>query len=468
MRGRPFSRMVFVSGAALAIVLAGCGQGGGASSAPATGASSAPATGGGGDEGGVSGNLTTLGFGLPDRHATARIDEFQDQFPNVGLTVTQGDLDEQVFLSAVASGEPPDLVYMARNTIGTYVAQGVLQPLTDCIEASGIDMSQYREAAVNQVTVDGVVYGIPEFYNNRILFINNAALDEAGLSAEDVDWSDWGAIADLNEQLAVVDGDTVSRIGFDPKLPEFLPLWAYANGGAVLSEDGTESLLDTPEVIEALEFTASLMEPYGGRSNFLAFRDTWDFFGGENEFVQNQLGAFPMEQWYVGVLAESSPDVDITFMPFLSRDGEPITFADGSAWAMPVGADDPEAACEFMRVMTETDTWVAAAQAQADFRAESDLPYTGVYTANTEADERVFSEIVEPSGNEAFDNAREVILEVQENAYVLPPAPAAAEFDTAWRDAVQRVFDGDQTAEGALQQADQEAQDALDSAAAGG
>jgi multiple sugar transport system substrate-binding protein len=175
-----------------------------------------------------------------------------------------------------------------------------------------------------------------------------------------------------------------------------------------------------------------------------------------------------MEQWYVGVLAENSPDIDITFAPFLNREGDPITFADGNAWAMPVGADDPEAACEFMRVMTETETWVKAAQAQADFRAESDLPYTGVYTANAEADERVFSEIVEPSGNEAFDNAREVILEVQENAYVLPPAPAAAEFDTAWRDAVQRVFDGDQTAEDALQQADQEAQDALDAAAAGG
>ncbi|MDQ3880258.1 MAG: extracellular solute-binding protein [Chloroflexota bacterium] len=460
MRGRPL--LVPTMLASLVLVLAACNQGGGASSA-----SNAPASGPAG-EGGISGNLTTLGFSLPDRHATARIDKFQEEFPNVGLTVTQGDLDEQVFLSAVASGEPPDLVYMARNTIGSYVAQGVLQPLTDCIESAGIDMSQYREAAVNQVTIDGTVYGIPEFYNNRILFINNAVLEDAGLSADEVDWSDWDAILALNEELAVVDGDTVSRIGFDPKLPEFLPLWVYANGGAMLSEDGTESLLDTPEVIEALEWATSFMEPYGGAENFYAFRGTWDFFGGENEFVQNQLGAFAMEQWYVGVLAENSPDVDITFQPVLSREGDPITFADGNAWAMPVGAKNPEAACEFMRVMTETETWVEAAQAQADFRAESDLPYTGTYTANTEADERIFGEIVEPSGNEAFDNAQQVILEVQDNAYVLPPAPAAAEFDTAWRDAVQRVFDGDQTVEEALAQADQEAQDALDAAASGG
>ena len=443
------------------LVLSACGQGGnngGASGPPATG---------GGDEGGVAGNLSTLGFSLPDRHATARIDVFQDEFPNVGLTVTQGDLDEQVFLSAVASGEPPDLVYMARNKLGTYVAQGVIEPLTDCIENAGIDTAQYREAALNQVTVDGTIYGIPEFYNNRILFINNAVLEEAGTSADEVDWSDWDAIAELNEQLAEVDGDNVSRIGFDPKLPEFLPLWTYANGGAMLSEDGTESLLDTPEVIEALEFTAGLHEAYGGRENFIAFRDTWDFFGAENQFVQNQLGAFPMEQWYIGVLAENSPDVDITFQPFLSRDGEPITYADGNAWAIPVGAANPEAACEFMRVMTETETWVTAAQAQADFRAESDLPYTGAYTANTEADEQIFGEIVEPTGNEAFDNAQDVILEVQDNAYVLPAAPAAAEFDTAWRDAVQRVLDGEQTAEEALMQADQEAQEALDAAGGG-
>jgi multiple sugar transport system substrate-binding protein len=48
-------------------------------------------------------------------------------------------------------------------------------------------MSQYRPAAVKQVTVDGKVYGIPEFYSVRVLMINNKAVKEAGLSPSDVD-----------------------------------------------------------------------------------------------------------------------------------------------------------------------------------------------------------------------------------------------------------------------------------------
>ena len=50
------------------------------------------------------------------------------------------------------------------------------------------------------------------------------------------------------------DGDDLIRIGFDPKLPEFLPLWAQANGVGLLSDDGRTAQLDDPAVIEALEF----------------------------------------------------------------------------------------------------------------------------------------------------------------------------------------------------------------------
>ena len=41
-------------------------------------------------------------------------------------------------------------------------------------------MGQYRPAAVQQVTVDGKVYGIPEFYSVRVLMVSNTALKDAG------------------------------------------------------------------------------------------------------------------------------------------------------------------------------------------------------------------------------------------------------------------------------------------------
>lgn len=412
----------------------------------------------------VSGTLQVLGFSLPDEIATVRVDTFREQFPGIELSLTEGALDEQQFLTSVASGSPPDLVYIDRNILSTYAVRGALQPLTECIDTRGIDTTQFREAALAQVTVDGVVYGLPEFFNTIIVIANNTALTEAGLTIDSLDTSNWEGIAEANTAMTRTEDGQVTRIGFDPKLPEFLPLWVAANGGSLLSEDGRTATLNDPLVIEALEFANSLHEAAGGRQDFVAFRDTWNFFGSDNHIAADQLGAFPMEQWYVNVLADVSPDADVAFAPFLDREGNPITYATGSAWAIPTGSANYDAACAFAATMTATDTWVAAAQARADIRAEQGSFNTGVYTGNRAADEIIFGEIVQPSGNEAFDNGIQTILDVQDSAFAIPANPAGSEFRQAWQDAVNRVLNGEQTAEEALNQAQEEAQAALDEA----
>jgi multiple sugar transport system substrate-binding protein len=412
----------------------------------------------------ISGSVSILGFGLGDEIATARVDYFSEQYPNVELNFTEGGLDEQQFLTSVASGTPPDVVNLDRAVLSTYAVRGALTPLTECIDSMGIDMSQYREVAVNEVTVDGEVYGIPQFYNNIMLIINTQALEDAGLTLDDVNTADWDSIVALNEALTRVEDGTLTRIGFDPKLPEFFPLWARANGVSLLSDDGRTAQLNSPEAVEALEFAVSLHEAAGGRADFMAFRDTWDFFGGENQMVSDQLGAFPMEQWYMNVLADVAPDAPLAFAPFTDREGNPLSFATGTAWAIPTGAANPEAACAFIKTMTSPEAWMAAAQERADLRAEAGTINTGVYTGNQVADEQIFGDIVQPSGNEAFDHGVEVILSLQENAFAVPANPAGNEFRQAWMDAVNRVLNGEQTAQEALDQAQAEAQAALDEA----
>lgn len=412
----------------------------------------------------ASGELRVLGFGLPDEIATVRVDRFEEMYPDVDLQLTEGGIDQQQLLTAIASGNPPDVVYLNRADLSTYATRGAIQPLGQCLDTAGVDMGQFREAAVNEVTVDGEIFGVPEFYNSIVVIVNEAALEEAGLTAEDVDTSDWEALRELNEQLTQVDGSNVTRIGFDPKLPEFLPLWVRANGGRLLSEDGRTAMLDSPEVVEALEYAASLHDAAGGRAPFMAFRDTWDFFGAQNQMATDQLAAFPMEQWYVNVLVEASPDAPVVVKPFLDREGNPVTFATGSAWAIPANASNPDAACAFMATMTHPDTWFAAASARAEQRAADDATYTGTYTGNVLADERIFGELVTQSGNANWDEAVDVILEVQDAGFAIPANPAGAEFRQAWTDAVNRVLNGEQTAEEALAQAQEEAQSALDEA----
>ena len=410
------------------------------------------------------GPLSVRGFSLPDEIASVRVEQFETQFPDVQLDLQEGSLDQQQLLTAVASGNPPDVIYLSRDALSTFATRGAITPLTECVESQSIDMSQYREAAVSQVTVNGEVYGIPEFFNTIVVMMNTATLEEVGLTVDDVDTSNWETLTQINEQLTKLEDGNLSRIGFDPKIPEFFPLWVVANGGEILSDDGRTAQLNTPEAIEALEFTVGLHEAAGGRQNFSAFRDTWDFFGANNQMAADQLAVFPIEQWYVNVMAEVSPNAPLAIKAFTDRQGNPITFATGSAWAIPRGAENIEAACVFMKTMTAPETWAAAATARADARSAEGLPFTGVYTGNRVADEQIFNDIRQDSGNATFDDAVDAILSVQDQAFSVPANPAGAEFQQAWTDAVNRTLNGEQSAEEALNQAQEEAQAALDEA----
>ncbi|MFC7383592.1 ABC transporter substrate-binding protein [Sphaerisporangium rhizosphaerae] len=142
--------------AVMAAALAACGG---------VGAKTGGAAGGG--RGGGSGTLTMMGFGLPDEIATVRVDAFKKAHPDTTVQINQGQFDEQAFLSAVAAGDPPDVVYMPRERIGGYAARGAIQPLDTCVSTQKIPTGDYYPAAQQQVRYAGRWYGIPEFYNCR-------------------------------------------------------------------------------------------------------------------------------------------------------------------------------------------------------------------------------------------------------------------------------------------------------------
>jgi multiple sugar transport system substrate-binding protein len=410
----------------------------------------------------LSGELTAMGFGAGDEIATTRLDRAKEALgEDVKVELVEGELDIQQFLNSVASGEPPSIIYATRNRIGTFASRGAIVPLTDCIEGEGIDTSVMREPALDEVTFGGEVYGIPEFNVVQITQANADLMKQAGVTIEDVNGSDWDAVSAANRAMEKSEDGKVSVIGFDSKMPEFLPLWVHANGGAMVSDDGRTAQLDSPEVIEALEWAVGIYDDQGGFGEVKAFRDSADFFGDQNQFATDTLGAMPMEQWYVAVLADVSPDVGMEFDAVRTLEGEPMAWASGQAWAIPKGSPEPEAACRFAKAMTETEAWIAAAEARISERGGG--MFTGILTGNVEADEQI-REMVEPSGSEVWDSAVEATYLANDNTFAMPPMPAGDEFETAWQDGVNRVLNGQASPEEAMAQAQEEAQAALDEA----
>jgi len=411
----------------------------------------------------LDGELTVMGFSGVDEVATSRMDLAEQELGDgVSLNIIEGELDLQQFLSTVATGDPPDLVYANRDQIGSLAARDAILPLDRCIEGEGIDTGQYVESALAQVTLEGEVYGIPEFNVVQLTMANADLLEEAGLSIDDVNGSDWDAMSAANEALVKRGGTGLEVIGIDSKLPEFFPLWAKAAGVDLLSEDGREANLDDPEAVRALEWAVSIYDAQGGFADVKAYRDSADFFGEGNQFASGVLGAMPMEQWYLNVLNDVSPDAPLAFDTVRDAQGEPIAYASGSAWAIPAGAENPEAACRWARAMTSVDAWEAAANARLELRESEGKPFTGILTGNAEADELIRE--MTTSGGEPWDTGVAAMYEANEHTFTLPANPADAEFEQAMNDAVNDVLTGAAEPAEALAEARQVAQEALDEA----
>lgn len=445
-------RSAFMVIAASATLLAGCAGVGGASSDSGGNAGSSGAA--------PSGTLKIMGFGGEDEVGQARVNAFKQAYPGVTVSNAKGDFDAQQFLTALASGNPPDLVYMDRNLIGTYAKKGAIVPLEDCISKQQIDTSQYREAAMRSVTLDKKVYGIPEFYVVTTNLIDAKSLKAAGLSTSDIQTKDWPALKATTDKLFKKNGDKLQRIGFDPKLPEYFPLWATANGATIIKGDGAPNLND-PKAVEALNFAISLINDQGGWTSFKSFRDSFDIFGEKNPLSAGSVVAFPMENWYVNVLRDYIPKgLQLDSTPFTDHDGKPVSMVGGSAWAIPKGSKNPTAACAWAKTLTDKATWMKAADARIAKVKKDNSFFTGLFTANKPADEAIKAKYLTNVPDPGFKRAIDNLYATLDTATALNPSPAGAEIDAAWRSAVTRALGG-QPAQQALDQAQKEAEAAF-------
>ena len=183
-------------------------------------------------------------------------------------------------------------------------------------------------------------------------------------------------------------GDTLSVIGYDSKLPEFLPLWAKSNGAELLSADGRKAQLNDPKVVEALTWAVSIYDEQGGFAAVKAYRDSADFFGAGNQFATNVLGAMPMEQWYVNVLNDVSPDAPIAFDTFRGKDGN------AAGLRLRLGVGDPEGQRQpggRLPVRQDDDRGRqldGGGQGAGRCARREEQLFTGLLTGNKAADER--------------------------------------------------------------------------------
>jgi multiple sugar transport system substrate-binding protein len=445
--------------AASAVLLAGCGSGGG-NGANAAGDVDFTAK--------PSGTLSAWGFENADDVGQSRLDYAEEQLSDVDVKLDATAFDAQKFTTRQASGNVPDVVQMDRRYVTQYAAQDLIMPLDDCFAAHDVKPDDYwYPFVVDDVEYDGSVWGVPQFYQPPAIILNKRVMDEAGVTADEIDTSNPDALLGAIAKMYQESGGVPTRLGFDPVSTGQAPLWILGTGGKLTDDDGKPTL-DDPSNVAGIELLKKINDAQGGFAAVKSFTDSFDTFGDNNQYVTDQVGAQVNAQWYPNVLSPYVDQIEIEAVPFKDSEGNPFSVSGGQAFVIPAGAKNPAAACAWMIDLTSEDAWAAAGKARAETRKEDGGINTGLFTGSPGPDKSLRDEYVVESGNAGFDQTIATYYDVLDYGQSFGSSPAGQDIQNELNNAITAALLGDKTPEQALSDAQAAAMRAYDNATSGG
>jgi multiple sugar transport system substrate-binding protein len=215
-------------------------------------------------------------------------------------------------LTSMGTGTGPDVINMDENAMrSVYIPRGLVQevdPVGMGFASLEELQAKYLPGALEGASVDGKVYGVPSEFNVTAFAINTAAFEEAGLDPASPPKT-WAEVGEMGQKLVVMDGDTMTRRGFD-----FLYLHAgwYHNqfgtlllqtGGRIVAEDGTTVTVADPEAVAALQIWYDMVYTYKVADPNVASREATIPY---QDFLDGKVAMTLMNPWGMGFMTDET------------------------------------------------------------------------------------------------------------------------------------------------------------------
>lgn len=281
---------------------------------------------------------------------------FHEEYPNITVEIETIGFDDYFtqMQTRVAGGTAPDCYELNIENFSAYANKGVLAEIT------GVDLNRIDETALNAFNVGGKQYGLPGNFSNVVLVYNKDLFDQAGLDYPTNDWTqdDVQAAAEAIRAL----GDDIYGIYQPVTYNEFYKV-AAQYGGSLLSEDGTQFTINSPENVEA----AQMMVDRVLVSNVQPTEVQMGGMGDWDLFMSGRLGMIPTGIWAFSSFADGCDfDWDIVVEPGAKQKA---TAFFSNACVINADSEHKDAAATWI-------TWLCSSDAAAQLRIDAgwDLP----------------------------------------------------------------------------------------------
>lgn len=350
------------------------------------------------------------------------IADFEAARPDIAVEPTRYAYDDfkSALLTSLAGGQAPDTARLDIIWVPEFAELGALAPLDEAMGDYDQLADAMFEGPLSTTFWDGHHYGLPQDTNTQVLLWNEAVFAEAGMDGPP------GTMEAFRETAcALTQGD--ERYGYALGGTYF---WApapifYAMGGRIVDDELTtaQGYANGDAAVAAFEMLTSMYEDGCISPNLLG--------GGIGTAQGHGSGLYAMivdGPWMVDIYAADFPDFDVNFAPIPAGPDGTTSSVVGGQDVVAFG-EPSDAALEWIRYLASPESQLAMAEAGV-IPTRSDL-----------------------IGDERLPEYFGVFLEQLETARARVPHPSWPEMDNAINNAFQRMLQGDQTPQEALDQA---------------
>lgn len=304
--------------------------------------------------------LRVLNWGSTEeeRIANDAIARFNEANPDVEVKQTCVPVDSwsnfiQKWITMSTSGEAPDVINLGLEATQMAVSNDLLMPLDDIVsideDLSGLK-DEYASALLDGFSVDGKLYGLPSGTQTMVMYYNKVMFDEAGLAYPKDGWT-WDEFLSDAKALTKADG-SVYGFGLSSSYFQLTPWWS-TNGTALVTTD-SKPALNSPEMVEAVEFLDSMVKD----------KVTPDPISSDvyTMFASKQLAMVGAGRWVLNTWKDAgltNDDFDCVQWPVNAKEG---SVYGGSAWCIGKNTENKELSVELLKAMVSEETLKATAE----------------------------------------------------------------------------------------------------------
>ncbi len=291
--------------------------------------------------------------------------------------------------AAFAGGTPPDVFVMHRHRIPEFAGLGAVAELSGDLESVGIDPSDWSDSAVEAVSYEGGIYGVPMDFHANLWHVNMDLMAEAGLveNGEPVLPSSPEELLEHAQMVKDATGQDYLAADFAqfPIGVRVVLALMWQQDANIFTEDGTATI-ETPEARDAVTAITQLFDA-GLANPQLNYADS------QQAFLNGEAAILVNGTWVVDFYAAEAAKEDVALDNYYVADFPTLfetgaTWADSHMWAVPstIEGDKKEAALKVLAFINEHNIdWartghMAVRKSVVESAAYQSLPHRDEYT----------------------------------------------------------------------------------------